>query len=633
MRKFIIGLLFAIRLASPAAAYDWSQNTGIDAFANGTAYDGNTTGLAVWGTPSGMSCQFCTAQGTTKSFHIVTTGHNSGACFDVTTNHKCIEFAYPAGHIGAVPGGVYGTVTMDLDGPFNSGLTTMEYDFLLETGYDLHSIGKIAPTLRWYDKTPTTGATQKPAHLTTNWQCTSGISHATCASGKSDFVTYFQNDFTGGHQGCVSTFYGNTIQTNQWYHVKSVQDMTNTAAPIVQVFINGPGVGDGTTPVQMMNCAVNTTGTNCGAGGSCSAITVQTSRQEWSYGGWFGGGNTTTDAALVDSYELVANGHWYTGTPGGDPVSPPSVPINVATTLFEVPPQYSDTQISVTWGQSVPVSPASVASYTLQHNNNGGAYSTIATPSASGATAFTDTGLTQAHTYCYKLNAIDNFGNTSAFSTPVCLLASDVTAPTLPPNLKATVVNSTKISLNWSASINQLGNPITYHEWVNGVDTKQSTTLGDNLTGLTPSTTYTINLTAVDTAGNSSAHTADVIGITTVGPDTTPPSVPTGFVAAVLTAVSANVTWPASTDDFAVDHYTVSLDSGSGYVTQGTTISPSWSFSQLSPSTTYNMKVSATDQAGNTSALSSAFPITTLAGNSNFMIFQMVPGSVLFVPH
>lgn len=613
MKNLLAALLLLIGLASPAeAAFDVTQNTSIDSFADGTAYDGSATGIGVWGNPSGMTCAFCTGQGTTKSFHIVTTGNDGTNCV-TKWGHKCIEFEYPSGGLGATPGlAGYGTLTMDLNMPFFAGMVNMEYDYMLETGYDLHSIGKIAPTLRWL---ATTSAGSKTQHATTNWQCASGISQPSCNT-FSTFVTYYQNDATGGHQGCTSISLGNTIQTNVWYHVKSSVDMSNTSAPLVIVYINGPGVGNGVTPVQVFNCT-----------SSVSNATVLTNVVQWSYGGWFGGGGNN-DRALNNSYQLVANSHFYTGTGGSNPGTPPTVPAGLVATLTQIPPQNADTQITEQWSASTAAGTATVSTYTLQHNDNGGAYSTI---NATNATNFIDIGLTTGHTYCYKVNAIDNFGNTSAFSTPVCMLAQDVTAPTVPTNFSGHPTSGfdTKITINWSASFNQLGNPIVYHEWLNGVDTKQTTGLGDNLTGLTPSTTYSLNLSACDQASNCSAQTSPTITVTTTLTNPgTPPSVPTGFVLSSVAPTQADVRWNASTSGAGVDHYSVFLDSGGGPVLQGQTVSPLWSFANLVPSTAYNVTVTATDSFGNTSAASSQFPFTTTA-TSTLLIFQMNPGTIL----
>ncbi|PKP40109.1 MAG: hypothetical protein CVT96_10425, partial [Bacteroidetes bacterium HGW-Bacteroidetes-13] len=93
-------------------------------------------------------------------------------------------------------------------------------------------------------------------------------------------------------------------------------------------------------------------------------------------------------------------------------------------------------------------------------------------------------------------------------------------------------------------------------------------------------------------------------------PDTTQPTVPTGLAASNITTSSVVLTWNASTDDVAVTAYEVFRDG----VSIGTTGSLTFTASGLAPATTYSFTVAAKDAANNTSAQSTALPVTTLAG-------------------
>ncbi len=103
---------------------------------------------------------------------------------------------------------------------------------------------------------------------------------------------------------------------------------------------------------------------------------------------------------------------------------------------------------------------------------------------------------------------------------------------------------------------------------------------------------------------------ADRWGIFTGTPDTTAPSVPTGLAASNITTSSVVLTWNASTDDVAVTAYEIFRDG----VSIGTTGSLTFTASGLAPATTYSFTVIAKDAANNTSAPSTALPVTTLAG-------------------
>ena len=98
--------------------------------------------------------------------------------------------------------------------------------------------------------------------------------------------------------------------------------------------------------------------------------------------------------------------------------------------------------------------------------------------------------------------------------------------------------------------------------------------------------------------------------------DTTPPTVPTGLAATVLSASQINLAWNASTDPDNTSSqlsYNIYRNGTRVYITAaGVT---SWTDSGLSPSTTYSYTVSAADPAGNVSAQSAPVQATTPPAN------------------
>jgi len=88
---------------------------------------------------------------------------------------------------------------------------------------------------------------------------------------------------------------------------------------------------------------------------------------------------------------------------------------------------------------------------------------------------------------------------------------------------------------------------------------------------------------------------------TSVPHDTTPPSVPTGVGATVVSSREIDLSWTASTDDVAVAGYRVYRDG----VLVHTTFSASFADTGLAPSTSYAYTVAAFDYADNPSAQSS----------------------------
>lgn len=104
-------------------------------------------------------------------------------------------------------------------------------------------------------------------------------------------------------------------------------------------------------------------------------------------------------------------------------------------------------------------------------------------------------------------NAWYAVGVGSAYSAP------DSQAPTAPTNLAASGTTSSSTSLNWTASTDNIG--VTgYNINVNGSNVATSATNSFSLTGLNPSTTYSIYVTAYDAAGNVSGP-SNTISVTT----------------------------------------------------------------------------------------------------------------------
>ncbi|MEM7297193.1 MAG: S8 family serine peptidase, partial [Bacteroidota bacterium] len=93
--------------------------------------------------------------------------------------------------------------------------------------------------------------------------------------------------------------------------------------------------------------------------------------------------------------------------------------------------------------------------------------------------------------------------------------------------------------------------------------------------------------------------------------DNTSPSVPTGLSSSNVQATTFDVSWNASTDNVGVTGYNVYLNGSSIGSVSGT----SASLTGLSPSTSYNVAVSAVDAAGNESGQSSSINVTTGAAS------------------
>src|SRR5439155_719046 len=213
----------------------------------------------------------------------------------------------------------------------------------------------------------------------------------------------------------------------------------------------------------------------------------------------------------------------------------------------------------------------------------------VATPVT---TSFADTGLSAATTYSYTVAARDAAGNISPNSTSVSITIADTTPPTTPIGLTAAVAGSSNPSganLSWSASTDNVG--VTgYIVRRNGVQVATPVTTSFADTGLSAATTYSYTVAARDAAGNISPNSTRV-SITIA--DTTPPTTPTGLMAAAAGSTGANLSWGASTDNVGVTGYIVRRN-GVQVATPATT---SFADTGLSAATTYSYTVAARDAA------------------------------------
>jgi hypothetical protein len=95
----------------------------------------------------------------------------------------------------------------------------------------------------------------------------------------------------------------------------------------------------------------------------------------------------------------------------------------------------------------------------------------------------------------------------------------DTQTPTVPTNLKATVISSTQIDLSWTASTDNVG-VMGYRIYRNGKEIGTSPVPSYENTGLLPSTTYTYRIAAYDDTGNASAKSASAARTTQPSPST-----------------------------------------------------------------------------------------------------------------
>ncbi|MGB7921921.1 MAG: hypothetical protein WCF57_01620 [Pyrinomonadaceae bacterium] len=300
------------------------------------------------------------------------------------------------------------------------------------------------------------------------------------------------------------------------------------------------------------------------------------------------------------------------------PANPPLIPITP--TNFFTPPTTCDTTAPTapTALTATAVSPTTInLSWTAGTDNVGvtsykifrdGAPSPMATVIT---TTFSDTGNSPTTTHSYRVMASDAVGNLSPLSnTATATTPADTAAPTAPPSLTATPVNSTTINLSWTASTDNVG-VTSYKVFRDGGATPiavlSTTSFSD--TGLGVGTTHSYTVRAYDATGNQSAA-SPAAAATTFGADLTAPSVPTGLTATGASASVIDLSWTASTDNIGVAGYKVFRNGGATEIATVTT-GTSFSDTGLAVGSTHSYQVLAYDAAGNQSAKSTSASATT----------------------
>ena len=221
------------------------------------------------------------------------------------------------------------------------------------------------------------------------------------------------------------------------------------------------------------------------------------------------------------------------------------------------------------------------------------------------ATAKAIAGLAPETEYAMTVRARDAAGNWSApsLALPVTTVA-DTTPPAVPGGLAASAITASGFTLAWSVATDAVG-VTRYEVRQDGVSLGITTATTLSLTGLSPATSYAMQVRAGDAAGNWSAF-GSTRTVKTLA-DTIAPTVPTGLSVSVVTGGSFLLGWTASTDNIAVAAYEVFRGSSS----LGTTAATSMEITGVAPGATSAMKVRARDTAGNWSALSTVLTVTT----------------------
>ena len=181
----------------------------------------------------------------------------------------------------------------------------------------------------------------------------------------------------------------------------------------------------------------------------------------------------------------------------------------------------------------------------------------------------------------------------------------DTEAPDAPTAVRTADVTETTAHVAWEAALDNVATT-GYNAYVNGekVNTKLVTATEYDLTGLTPATDYSVEIEAVDAAGNVSEKSEAATFTTAKAADTEAPSVPTDVKASDVTKTGATVTWTASTDNEGVAGYNVYVN---GTQVNDTLVATTeYVLTGLTKGTEYTVEVEAVDTNNNVSAKAAA---------------------------
>ena len=321
---------------------------------------------------------------------------------------------------------------------------------------------------------------------------------------------------------------------------------------------------------------------------------------------------TFNSAAVGNSKPITVAG--YTTYSSNYSLTQPSLSANILDVAPGVPTSVSavggDGSATVTFTAPAFNGGSAITTYTATSNPAGGSGSV----SQAGSGTITVTGLTNGTAYTFTVTATNGASLTSSASTassPVTPSASS-TVPYAPTAVVITPTNG-GLSVAFTAG-NNGGSPIT--------DYKYSTDNGSTftsagvtaspivITGLTNTSTYQVQIRAVNVNGDGAA-TSSVSG--TPGLVSSAPAITS--IGVGNTQLSVNFTAPSSDGGSAITTYQYSTDNGVNYITRqtGTTSSPlvistlsSDGTTALANGTTYTVLIKAVNGTGVSAASGSA---------------------------
>jgi PKD repeat protein len=205
-------------------------------------------------------------------------------------------------------------------------------------------------------------------------------------------------------------------------------------------------------------------------------------------------------------------------------------------------------------------------------------------------------GLTPNTTYYYNVTSCSMFLMCSTAGpynfTTLATAGPDLTPPGPVTGLNETAVGSGWINWAWTNPTDLDFNHVEL--WVNGSFIANTSAAAYNVTGLSASTTYQVEVITVDNVGNRNTPGVTDLATTAAGPDITPPGPVTGLGETAVGTDWINWAWTNPADlDF--NHVELWLNG----TNVANTSASSYNATSLSANTTYQLTAITVDNVGN----------------------------------
>jgi len=281
-----------------------------------------------------------------------------------------------------------------------------------------------------------------------------------------------------------------------------------------------------------------------------------------------------------------------------------------------------DATIALVWSPPGSDGGSPITNYKIYRGNSSGGESFFT--EIGNILAYLDTGLTNGHTYYYKVSAVNAVGDGPLSNEASATPTAPATKPGAPRNLQATPGDG-QVTLNWQPPSNDGGSPILLYTIYRGNSSGGESflitvplVLSYSDGGLTNGVTYYYKVSAVNNEGEGPK--SNEASATPTAP-ATPPGAPQGLVATAGDA-TVTLTWsaPSSNGGSPITNYRIYRSTTGGGETPQATIGNVLTYSDtaVTNGVTYYYEVSALNNVGEgpRSSEASATPIapTTAPG-------------------